>query len=210
MPGRGGKAASRRVDIDFANIARELLGRADQLVPSWLPNGKREGHEWKVGNLRGDAGRSLSINLTTGAWGDFAAGEVGGDLLALYAAIHGVRMIDAARQLGYVRDDDRPRPRRDLSPSRSRRKLRQTVPTGSRFYRRPRTRRRRSRIWCEAGPSGSGTTSTETGGFSAASSGSSPRVATRRCCQRSTRATPAPGTASGGGWRSRPRGRSTD
>ncbi|MFM1991324.1 MAG: hypothetical protein RJA99_4281 [Pseudomonadota bacterium] len=106
MPTRGGAASGRR-DVDFAAIARDLLGRADQLVPQWLPAGKREGHEWKVGNLRGDSGRSLSINLVTGQWGDFAAGEVGGDLLALYAAMHGCRMIDAARQLGFVRDDDR-------------------------------------------------------------------------------------------------------
>ena len=101
-----GRAVASRRKVDFAAVARELLARADHWVSMWLPNGKREGHEWKVGNLRGDAGRSLSINLTTGAWGDFSAGEVGGDLLALYAAIHGLRMIEAARQLGFVRDDD--------------------------------------------------------------------------------------------------------
>ena len=73
--------------IDFKAIADFALGRAESLVSDWLPNGKREGHEWRCGNLHGDFGSSLSINLASGVWCDFSGGEKGGDLVSLYAAI---------------------------------------------------------------------------------------------------------------------------
>lgn len=105
MKGRGGPP---RRDLDFASIARDLLHRAEQLVPQWLPNGRRDGHEWRVGSLAGEAGRSLAINLRTGVWADFADDTVkGGDLLSLYAAMHRLSMGKAARELGYG-DQDAP------------------------------------------------------------------------------------------------------
>ena len=116
MATRGSGARGRR-DIDFASIGRDLLGRAEQLVPNWLPNGKRAGREWQVGSLSGKPGESLSINLNTGVWKDFATGEAGGDLLALYAAIHGLNQLQAARDLGYAREDDRDAPRASSTPS---------------------------------------------------------------------------------------------
>lgn len=75
--------------INFAALAAQLLARADSLVPDWLPGGKRRGHEWECGSLSGGAGDSCQINLHTGAWADFATDERGGDLLALYRAMHG-------------------------------------------------------------------------------------------------------------------------
>ena len=106
MPGRGGKAANRRADIDFASLAQQLLGRADSYVEQWFPQGRRDGHEWKIGSLAGEAGRSLSINLRTGVWKDFASDEGGGDLLSLYAKSRGLKMLAAARELGLVSDAD--------------------------------------------------------------------------------------------------------
>lgn len=73
--------------IDFKEIAESALSRAETLVPQWLSNGHRAGHEWRCGSLRGDAGSSLSVNLNTGVWADFASDEKGGDLISLYAAI---------------------------------------------------------------------------------------------------------------------------
>lgn len=98
MPAQG----RHRAPIDFAALAATLLDRADRLVPSWLPNGKKNGHEWTCGNLAGEPGRknwSCRVNLTTGAWGDFATGEKGGDLISLYAAIHGLNNGQAATRL---------------------------------------------------------------------------------------------------------------
>lgn len=86
--------------IDFERLGRELLSRADELVPAWLAGGKRSGHEWVCGDLSGSPGRSLSVNLKTGAWSDFASEtDKGGDLISLYAAIHGLDQLGAAREL---------------------------------------------------------------------------------------------------------------
>lgn len=72
---------------DFKAIAATALGRAESLLAQWLPDGKRVGHEWQALNpLRADSKHgSFSINLNTGAWADFATGDKGGDLVALYA-----------------------------------------------------------------------------------------------------------------------------
>ena len=73
--------------IDFKAIAAACLSRADNLLGQWLPDGKRDGHEWKALNpMRGDGKiGSFSINLVTGAWADFATDDKGGDLVSLYA-----------------------------------------------------------------------------------------------------------------------------
>ena len=84
--------------INFIALAEALLARADTLVPAWLPGGRREGHEYKCASLSGGAGGSCSINLKTGAWGDFATDEKGRDLISLYAAIHGLEMGALARR----------------------------------------------------------------------------------------------------------------
>ncbi|OZI61568.1 VapE domain-containing protein [Bordetella genomosp. 11] len=87
--------------IDFAAVADAALSRAEMLVPQWLPGGRREGHEWRCGSLKGDPGSSFSVNLTTGQWADFAGdSDRGGDLVSLYAAIFtGGDQGQAAREL---------------------------------------------------------------------------------------------------------------
>ena len=90
---------SQRALIDFAGLAKGLLDRAESLVPQWLPGGKTRGHEYVCSDLGGGDGSSLSVNLSTGLWADFSGDDSGGDLIALYAAIHGLSQIDAARAL---------------------------------------------------------------------------------------------------------------
>ncbi|MBP8140400.1 MAG: virulence protein E [Acidovorax sp.] len=85
--------------IKFAALADALLPDADRLVPLWLPGGQQRGHEYVCGSLSGDKGSSCSVNLSNGRWGDFASDEQGGDLLSLYAAIHGLSMTKAALQV---------------------------------------------------------------------------------------------------------------
>lgn len=85
--------------IQFAALAEALLASADRLVPLWLPDGERRGHEYVCGSLSGGKGSSCSVNLVNGRWGDFASGEQGGDLLALYAAIHNLSQAKAAVQV---------------------------------------------------------------------------------------------------------------
>ncbi len=90
--------------VDFERLASSLLARSDSLLPAWLPGGKRSGNEFVCGNLAGEPGGSLSINVKTGRWADFAADVKGGDLISLYAAIHGISNLDAAKELDSAGD----------------------------------------------------------------------------------------------------------
>ena len=85
--------------MDFRGLADRLLADADRLLAQWLPAGRRQGHEFKCGSVAGEAGDSLSINIRTGRWADFATGERGGDLIDLYAAIHDMELGEAYREL---------------------------------------------------------------------------------------------------------------
>lgn len=85
--------------MDFKAVAASALARAETLAPAWLPGGKRRGHEWVCGDLHGGAGESCSVNLLTGKWADFAGDVKGGDLISLYAAIHNISQLEAAKEL---------------------------------------------------------------------------------------------------------------
>lgn len=96
--------------INFDDLKRRLP--PDRVVPLWLPHGRRRGHEWVATNpTRSDAKPgSFSVNLTTGAWGDFATDDRGGDVISLYAYLHGLSQIDAARRLSQDYGDAPPAP----------------------------------------------------------------------------------------------------
>lgn len=85
--------------IDFDRINAAALPSLLELCQRWLPGGAREGGEYKAGSLAGEKGRSLSINLRTGVWRDFAADTGGSDPVSLLAAVRGGSMADAAREL---------------------------------------------------------------------------------------------------------------
>ncbi|WP_177198139.1 VapE domain-containing protein [Nitrosomonas communis] len=110
--------------LDFKAIASAALNRAHILVAQWLPGGDVSGGEYKALNpTRGDRSKgSFSINLRSGVWSDFAAGESGGDLISLYAYINGLSQIDAAKevaaQMGISIDDAEPKtgPRSNVIP----------------------------------------------------------------------------------------------
>jgi len=74
-----------------------LAQRAESVVKFLLPQGKKEGHEWCVGNINGDAGKSLKICLLgekSGVWCDFATGDRG-DLLDLWRLIRTCTLLEA-------------------------------------------------------------------------------------------------------------------
>jgi putative DNA primase/helicase len=83
--------------LDIQRIAQAALSQARTLLPAWLPGGKWDGQEWRCGDLSGAPGKSFGCNAKSGRWSDFASGESGGDLVSLYAAIHGVGQGEAAR-----------------------------------------------------------------------------------------------------------------
>lgn len=105
--------------IDFPKLAAALLQRADSLVREWLPNGVERNGRWYIGDFDGGAGESANVNLSTGQWYDNAGTEAdkGGDLISLYARIHGYSNAKAARELMVVMGWSRPQPERGRKAS---------------------------------------------------------------------------------------------
>ena len=62
-------------------IRAGALALAEELIPRWLPHGRRMGSEWVALNpTRADRRLgSFKVNLRTGRWADFATGDAGGD-----------------------------------------------------------------------------------------------------------------------------------
>lgn len=87
------------MSIDFKLLASRLLNNSTSLLEEWFPSGKWVGHEYKIGDIHGSPGDSLSINSNTGVWKDFATGDSGSDLISLYALAHHMSQSDAAREL---------------------------------------------------------------------------------------------------------------
>jgi len=85
--------------IDFKAVNSAALSRLGDNLPRWLPGGRVDAGEYVCASLEGGQGRSCSVNLSTGLWGDFATGAKGGDPISLWAAIRGVKQGEAAREL---------------------------------------------------------------------------------------------------------------
>jgi hypothetical protein len=93
--------------LDASAIKAELLARAETVCLHLLSAGKRAGCEWRCGSLRGEAGASLSINLASGVWQDFAAGQKGSNLLELWRQVRGVDFATALREAAeFLRTSD--------------------------------------------------------------------------------------------------------
>lgn len=72
--------------VDIKEVSKRLADRAEAVARHLFPNGKKVGNEFKIGNIYGDAGQSLSICLSgekVGFFCDFASGDRG-DLLDLW------------------------------------------------------------------------------------------------------------------------------
>lgn len=82
-----------RMESPARQLARRLAENAEAVCRHYLPNGRREGRYWLVGDVRGTPGRSLYLMLSSsgdargraGKWTDAASGEHG-DLLDVIAA----------------------------------------------------------------------------------------------------------------------------
>lgn len=87
--------------IPFDDIKGAALSRAEALLPQWLPEGKREGHEWVALNPTRADGRlgSFKVNISTGKWKDFATQNSGRDMISLYGYLHGLKNGEAAKRL---------------------------------------------------------------------------------------------------------------
>ncbi|WP_260480146.1 toprim domain-containing protein [Bartonella quintana] len=109
-------------------IKQKLLSQAGAIAEMLLPQGRRRGNDWIVGNTQGEAGQSLSVCLSgskAGLWYDFAEGS-GGDLLDLWCAVKGISLSQALEEARTFLNLSRPKP--FMAPHRSYR--RPPVPKG--------------------------------------------------------------------------------
>lgn len=92
---------SSHARLDFQHLGRTSLRYLPLLVLRWLPDGRREGHEWVARNpTRSDRRMgSFKINLRTGHWADFATGDKGGDVISLAAYLYGLSQSRAAGKI---------------------------------------------------------------------------------------------------------------
>jgi hypothetical protein len=88
----------------FAAVNDAASGRIRQLAERWLGTTRLSGENLMALNpTRADRSiGSFSINIRTGAWADFATGDRGSDIVSFYAYLHGVRQLDAARELARI------------------------------------------------------------------------------------------------------------
>ena len=103
--------------MDWIEVEAKLKERALEVAQHLLPQGKREGGEWVCGNLDGQPGRSLKVNVTgkVGVWCDFAdSGKGGKTLLGLW--MHARKLA----KFGYAIGEATASTERRTSPSRAR------------------------------------------------------------------------------------------
>lgn len=84
------------------DVARHLGQEAEAVCRYYLPNGRRQGRYWLVGDVMGTPGRSLYVRLIgerAGKWTDAATGEHGDllDLIALNRELDFRAALDEAR-----------------------------------------------------------------------------------------------------------------
>lgn len=92
----------------YADANAKLLAESQKLCEHLLPGGSRVGNEYVCADLSGGAGRSFSVNLTTGKWADFSAGLDGGDLINLWAAVNEVEQHQAKSEALEWLGDEKP------------------------------------------------------------------------------------------------------
>lgn len=92
------------------DIAKDLTQRVEQVAHYLLPNGQRKGHEWCVGSINGEAGKSLKVCLDgskKGVWADFADNH-SGDLLDLWMLTRRISCVEAISEASQWLGIDRP------------------------------------------------------------------------------------------------------
>ena len=80
------------VSISTDEIRNRLINQLEDVLRHLLPNGKLYHRQYHVGNIQGDSGESLKIELQgtkAGMWQDFATGE-GGNIFDLWAKVRGI------------------------------------------------------------------------------------------------------------------------
>lgn len=86
---------------DASEVSGLLAQNAEAVSRYLLPNGKKKGQYWVTGNIHGDEGESLKVNLAgekAGVWCDFANPSDTGDLLTLWSMTRKLSMAETLRE----------------------------------------------------------------------------------------------------------------
>src|SRR5687768_6183011 len=85
--------------MDAHTIKHGLNAQAEEFARWLFPAGKKNGNEWQVGSLAGEAGKSLSIRISgdkVGVFKDFARdGDSGDNLIELVVKARNISFVDA-------------------------------------------------------------------------------------------------------------------
>ena len=87
--------------LSYSDLHQELANRAEEIARHLLPGGKRQSHEYIIGDTNGNAGRSLAVHLTgekAGIWSDFSTGEKG-NLITLWQITKSVTRREALKDI---------------------------------------------------------------------------------------------------------------
>lgn len=119
------KIYQHRSDMDWTVIEEKLKERAEEVCRHLFPAGKREGGEFVVGDLAGNAGHSLKVNLTgkVGMWRDFAGDKGAKTLISLWLHARNIQFPEAmreAKQFLGIADDFQKRVRAYPAPNDAR------------------------------------------------------------------------------------------
>jgi twinkle protein len=90
----------RNLTVKPKELSEMLARNAEEVAKLLLPNGRRDGREWRCGSVNGEAGASLGVHLygdKSGVWSDFATGD-SGDLLDLWQSCRGVGLVEAMKE----------------------------------------------------------------------------------------------------------------
>ena len=88
--------------IDWKALEQFERNNVERICQWFFPQGKKNGHEWKLADVSGTAGNSLGIELDgdkAGLWQDRATGE-SGKLRNLIAAARNIPDDAAAEEIG--------------------------------------------------------------------------------------------------------------
>lgn len=119
--------------IDIKDTAARAVAHLEAICAHWLPDGKRQGHDWIARNPTRDdqhAG-SFSVSLVTGGSFDHATGEATGDIVSTIRYLDGLSTQgEAARKVAeFLGTAPLPEPTRTTKPAKKAIKPMATCPT---------------------------------------------------------------------------------
>jgi hypothetical protein len=100
VPKVKGGVAGDAARVDAQDIKAALNERAEEFARWLFPAGRKNGNEWQVGSLNGEAGQSLKIIISgakVGVFKDFATGEGGDNLVELLSQRRSIAFKEALR-----------------------------------------------------------------------------------------------------------------